>query len=209
MLTVIGDVHGKFEAYHELTKRNKYTFQLGDFGYSNTLQKFSLLVDPIYHKFGQGNHDQHDQLKYTKGFIGRYGSFSHGISFFWVGGAYSIDMHLRTVNQRKGEPPTWFPEEQLSFVESQLCFDEYLREKPEVVISHECPNFVNIGDPMMTAAFGLPSNFASYTAQFLTSLFRVHKPEMWIFGHHHRSWTKKIDGCEFRCLNELETINVF
>jgi len=39
-------------------------------------------------------------------------------------------------------------------------------------------------------------------------LWGIHKPDLWIFGHFHNSWTQTIQGTEFRCLAELETFNL-
>jgi hypothetical protein len=39
-------------------------------------------------------------------------------------------------------------------------------------------------------------------------MFVVHKPEYWIFGHHHKKVEKEIDGTIFIGLDELKYGNI-
>jgi predicted phosphodiesterase len=48
----------------------------------------------------------------------------------------------------------------------------------------------------------------SRTAQLLDAMLEIHRPQTWIFGHHHNSETLNDKGCLFRCLNELETFEL-
>lgn len=48
----------------------------------------------------------------------------------------------------------------------------------------------------------------SQTRTMLQKMFEEHKPELWIFGHHHKSKDEVINGTRFICLDELETFEI-
>lgn len=80
---------------------------------------------------------------------------------------------------------------------------EYEKLKPDMIVSHDCPNFVlphlrDDGDRM----------YGTGTRCTLDAMYNIHKPKLHIFGHHHKSFRKVIDGTEFIGLNELETIEI-
>ncbi len=46
------------------------------------------------------------------------------------------------------------------------------------------------------------------TMQALGAMFENHQPDLWIFGHWHRSAGAVVDGKRFQCLGELRTCSV-
>ena len=48
----------------------------------------------------------------------------------------------------------------------------------------------------------------SATASLLQAMLDLHRPEAWIFGHHHVSRDFYLKKTRFRCLAELETLKV-
>lgn len=199
MITLIGDLHGKYERYHRIIRqkdRFPYTVQLGDFGFNyDTLKN----VDPKNHVFIGGNHDNYDKVDNIPNYLGDFGytvNFN-GIDFFYYRGAYSIDRQYRTVGI------DWWEKEQNNIETFMEARELYRSIKPDVVLTHDCPEIL--------VAYLLPAGAKIYqntTSWALQELFNVHQPKLWIFGHWHRSWSMSLNGTEFRCLNELETYNL-
>ncbi len=48
----------------------------------------------------------------------------------------------------------------------------------------------------------------SRTMQALNAMFELHRPDLWFFGHWHRSAGAVIDGTRFQCLGELRCCSV-
>ncbi len=205
MLRVVGDVHAKVEGYIFLVCGANNSVQIGDMGFKKTylelLQyKNNALLDFNFddHKFFCGNHDSQDDLDILGSFyLGRYGNANVGnTDFFYVSGALSIDKHLRT------EDKSWWRNEELNYQQAIDCFDLYVKTKPSIVLSHDCPQQALEG--MISHHF----DDKSLTRNLLTNMFDAHQPRLWVFGHHHqcREWTLK--NCKFICLNELEFIDI-
>lgn len=218
-MLVIGDVHGKYNDYYNLVKDARSSFQIGDFGFGQAWQSLSYSdLDVEMHCVGQGNHDPHDVLdEFTPYWTGRYGPVKiDGHDIFWIGGALSIDIVYRVadwVNNGRNFK-SWWPNEQLSYAEMEDCKKKWKNKKPQVVFSHTAPESIilhhfngNKGANIMEA-YGWGSDYTDMTSQFLEHLWGIHKPDLWVFGHFHRSWTQTIKGTEFRCLAELETFNL-
>lgn len=194
MITLIGDVHGKYKRYHEIIRekdRNPYTIQLGDFGFTyQTLDN----VEPNRHKILGGNHDNYDRIVGYPHYLGDYGFASlNNISFFYYRGAYSIDRMYRTIGI------DWWEQEQLKIEDFMKARDLYTEVKPDIVLTHDCPEEI--------IPYLLPIGSKVYqntTSWALNELFNIHQPKIWRFGHYHLSWTMKVNGTEFKCLNELE-----
>jgi hypothetical protein len=194
MITLIGDVHGKYKRYHEIIRekdRYPHTIQLGDFGFNyETLKN----VDPASHRILGGNHDNYDKVNECPNFLGDYGYESlNNISFFYYRGAYSIDKQYRTIGI------DWWPNEENNIETFMKARELYREIKPDFVITHDCPESV--------AYHILPTNSRIYqnmTGWALQELFNIHKPKYWRFGHYHSKWSMNIEGTNFRCLDELE-----
>jgi Icc-related predicted phosphoesterase len=96
---------------------------------------------------------------------------------------------------------SWWSDEELGSMESFDCYEEYVKVKPSVVVSHDAPNIVtqHLIDPKMGRLH------KTSTGSLLNSCLEAHKPLLWIFGHWHKSYDNELDGTRYVCLNELET----
>jgi Icc-related predicted phosphoesterase len=126
-----------------------------------------------------------------------------GRKIFYVSGAWSIDRAYRI------EGVSWWPDEELSVVELNNAIDLYTQEKPEIMITHDGPSPATtwiLNRFMLTSENGYreQSPAPTRTGHALSAMFEIHQPKIWIFGHWHYSWIKKIKGTVFVCLNELE-----
>jgi predicted phosphodiesterase len=194
-MLVIGDVHGHHADYLDLIDNTDYSVQVGDFGLNwDTLHQ----VDSNRHKIIAGNHDNYTVAHTFPHYFGDFGLANHGgVTFFFVRGERSVDAHLRT------EDLTWWRAEELDMATAYNALAAYEAARPDIVISHGCP-----GDVVPIFCTNPGKIQLSRTAQLLDSMLEVHRPKLWLFGHHHNSETFMERGCEFQCLNELETVTI-
>lgn len=199
-LSVIGDVHGKFDEYNAITKQCEYSIQLGDMGWHYE----KIKVDIEKHLFFGGNHENYHT--YHKYGIGEYGNVNHGgVDFFYVRGAFSIDF------QYQRQTNSWFECEELSYAQGMDCIRHYTASRPNIVITHTCPSSISklVGSPLILHRFGFdPDTFTTHTGRLLQAMLESWRPELWIFGHFHKSWSKTVGGTKFICLNELEKVEL-
>ena len=197
-LRIIGDVHGEYKSYVEIAQESQYSIQLGDMGFDYSYLEH---LNSDYHKVIAGNHDNYtensrgDFVKQTSHFLGDFGEYTipdFGKIFF-VRGGNSIDKHFRT------EGLDWWRREELNMDELFNAQELYNKRKPNFVITHECPAFLLDEVATMDSKVIKPSK----TALFFDTLFDNHRPDWWIFGHHHRKYQKTHNGCRFFCLPEL------
>ena len=194
-ITLIGDVHGKYEHYHKIvrqTERHPYTLQIGDFGFKyDTLKN----VDSTRHLILPGNHDHYDTCYNHPHFLGDYGYTSlNRIDFFYYRGAYSIDRQYRTIGI------DWWENEQVNIDQFMKARELYRNIKPEVMITHDCPQ--DIALQMLEPGQRVYENITSWALQ---ELYNIHQPKLWFYGHWHRSVKIQHGNTQFVCLNELET----
>jgi len=197
----IGDIHGKYDEYFSIIKNLKKSIQLGDFGlgFKPTLESWDK-----QHQFIRGNHDSPKECKKHPNYLGDYG-YKNGV--FYISGAYSIDYkyrwHYEAVNNKK----VWWEDEQLSEKTMEKVLALYKKTKPKIVISHDCPSEIRKKLPGMNAKN--KHKFKNRTSDgLLSTLFMIHKPKVWVFGHYHCSFDKVVKNTRFICLDELETIEV-
>lgn len=200
---IVGDVHGKMKSYINLVKDIPYSVQVGDMGfYYNDLAK----LEYDRHKFFPDNHDHHEHLSQEgvlPHYLGRYGNRElNGVKFFVVGGGHSIDQKFRTFGK------DYWRNEELDGREIAECIRLYQEDKPDIVLSHECPTFISdiIGEPGILRDFGYDDGWHSYTAQLLTELYKIHKPKLWCFGHYHKRHDLYWEKTRFVCLEELGVV---
>jgi hypothetical protein len=230
---IVGDVHGHYQEYLETIQLANYSLQLGDLGFNYEPLVKSGKWDPNTHKFLPGNHDNYsikevfdiDPLSakvldpyskyvvvdgkvytYTRlpnNFIGNYGVWQvpktlpegkNGDSIFFVRGAWSIDFAYRTVGL-----DIWDNEE-LTQDELERALKMYAEVKPSFVVTHTCPQLF---ERHLELTGGYGRLIKTRTGLALQQMFDIHKPKLWVFGHHHQELDKVIDGCRFVCLPEL------
>lgn len=173
-LRIIGDVHGKIDWYKRIISEVTHSVQLGDMGFASHYERLKD-VDSTKHVFVPGTHDEYPNLPSHA--LGRYGVKElNGVRFFFIAGAESIDRLWRK------EGKEWWPEEELSPSEVKEALELYIKTRPNIVVSHDCPSSVL---PLVkTLPIELP---VSRTQRFLQEMWEAHPPEYWFFGHRHRS----------------------
>ena len=196
-MLIIGDVHAKTEQYKQLLHKFNYpdSIQLGDFGFKAEHDWFLKNIfdpqDTSKHRILFGNHDYLPYVEKDYSLKNWSYFLIEKKSVFTIRGANSVDRNRRT------QGLDWFENEQLTYAQMQECIDTYARCRPKIVLSHDCPKQISY------ELFNVDDN--SCTSQGLQQIFEIHKPELWIFGHHHKFVEKVIDGTKFVCLGELQT----
>ena len=203
-MLLIGDIHGKWEEYSKALEiyMPERSVQLGDFGIGfpnegeDRLEQVRYAMDNFGgdNRYIRGNHDNPASCVADPRWI-HDATFEEDTGIFYLGGAWSIDHAWRTEGQ------TWWPDEELSMDALYSAIDVYEAAKPRVVLTHECPE-----DIIGYMCPWYRREFASRTRDALGSMWSIYKPEKWGFGHWHSSVQRTVDGCQFTCLNELETM---
>lgn len=195
MISFIGDVHGKVDSYAKIVRKAEYSVQVGDFGFHKQWRWLaSSGLNPSNHKVLRGNHDVPPSVFPSAYCLGDYGSFTlGGISFFAVRGAHSIDQQYRT------EGLDWWREEQLNYIGQASAFAAYEKARPSIVVTHECPAYLK----MMLCGQAYDA-----TSQLLDQMWELHRPSVWIHGHHHKSQRLTLLDTTFVSLAELEVFQL-
>ena len=167
---------------------------LGDMGFS--YKRFAAAPQTELMLVG-GNHDNYSALLGTDSppcYLGDFGPVPGSSSAFFVRGARSTDREARM------EGVDWWREEELESDAMGAALAAYEAMRPAVVLSHDCPEsilpHVLCGDRGMRSA----------TGALLEAMLRVHRPEVWYFGHHHRPLLMKEKSTYFRCLESCEIL---
>ena len=196
MFRIMGDVHGHLDFYTALVKDVDFSVQLGDMGFD--YKKLIDRLDPTKHRFVPGNHDNYDNLP-PHAFQSDWGQVTMGgLDFFYIRGAYSVDKMYRIPHR------SWWPQEEMEYRSAQQLIETVETLQPNIILSHDCP-FVCYREGVLTNNYKIDPSF---TTQMLSAVWEVCKPELWVFGHHHNDWTKKIEDTQFICLNELSYLDV-
>jgi hypothetical protein len=199
----IGDVHGYYKRYRNVIRPVKNSIQVGDMGVGfYNIKAHRYYANPPYdsmtrgnHRFIRGNHDNPEVCRNQSQWI-KDGHYEDGMMF--IGGALSIDKHLRN------EGADWWADEELSVNELYALTDKYIEAKPEIMVTHDCPE--NIARVLFHTS--MKHDYPSRTRQAFEGMFYHHKPKYWIFGHWHMSSNFEIEGTRFICLNEMEYIDL-
>lgn len=200
---LIGDVHGKVTTYMQRIHKFDATIQVGDFGFMTDWQKIARKkVNSEYHKIVPGNHEDYNFLlnegsPYSLGHFGT--EYFHGLNFFFVRGAYSIDEDMRIIGI------SWWQEEQITYIQQEKALTEYIDTKPDIVITHTLPYDV------VDNIFPYMGSIRCSTTSLFQEMFSVHKPKLWVCGHFHpiKVLMKDILGTKFIILPELGTITYY
>jgi hypothetical protein len=211
MITIIGDVHGKFGEYYKIASNHEYTVQLGDFGFSSAWNLLGYSdLSPDNHKVLGGNHEDYDCCIHSTHYLGDFGPRTlNEIPYFVVRGGLSIDRVYRVGEELSGGPKTWWSQEELNFIEMGNAMDSYRQAKPDIVISHAGPAFLI--DRLIKGDltnYKFHKEFRENTSLLFNRLFSIYRPKVWVFGHYHINFDEVIDGTRFVCLAELQTVQL-
>jgi len=186
-IRLLGDVHADYRTWLGLTDDCEASIQLGDFG-------IGFAEPPPWrpnHVFIRGNHDNPELCKKREDYL------PSGVlcgNIFPIGGAFSIDQHLRT------EGVDWWRDEEHSYAELNDLIDKVVELKPAIIVSHAAPSSV------VRYLFGFEAQ--SRTEQALQRIFEIHQPKVWAFAHYHIHRIKTICGTNFVALNEHQAVDL-
>ena len=184
----IGDIHGKIGQYLTLCDGAERSIQVGDFGYGFV----DVPAIPLQHRFIRGNHDSPLACRQSPNWIPD-GVIENGVMY--IGGAWSIDRDFRV------EGVSWWRDEECDTHFFYKAYDIVAEHKPKVMVTHDCPQSV------VSTLFGRAA-IHTRTQQALDSIWQLHKPKYWIFGHWHTNVVMQIMGTTFICLDELSYIDI-
>lgn len=210
MIRVIGDVHGKFDAYEQIANESEYSVCLGDFGFSSAWNKLNYSwLSSDKHKIIGGNHEDYDLAPRSNHYLGDYGEFTlNGVKFFFVRGGISIDRTNRLLTEYSTGQKTYWSQEELNLSEMLDCIRLYTLSKPDIVMSHvPAASFSNVmtgGDDSILSRFKFHNGFKENHQLLGDELLKIHRPKMWFSAHFHTSFRTEIEGTEFISLAELE-----
>lgn len=220
MIRFIGDIHGKWLRYADLIYPGTESVQVGDFGWGFTDHNTYVIEDaearramhPLdrrtppemavefamslgKHRYIRGNHDNPAACLRSKYWI------PDGLvenNTMYVGGAYSIDRDWRI------EGYDWWCDEELSMTQLEQIINLYEIAQPEIMVTHDCP------DGVAHALFDFYAKFeaGSRTRQAFDTMFEIHQPKLWLFGHWHEPRDEVINGTRFVCIPELCYIDI-
>lgn len=107
------------------------------------------------------------------------------VTFMGMGGAYSIDRRLRTLGY------DWFVEEEIT---TEQCVRAMDRGPVDVLISHDCPQRVNLKEYVPWYR----QEPASYmNRRLLDNIVDQNKPKLVVHGHYHAPYREKIGDTQF------------
>ena len=208
-MRIIGDVHGKIEGYKKIIAECDESIQIGDMSYDYSV--FDAGEIDYNHKFFMGNHDNWKWSPYHSP-SNCLNIFGNHRGYHYISGAQSIDWELRYRDFLLGGKQSFLNDEEPAIEYGSKILQSYKQCKDEIIVmlSHDCPSRVveYVSSSDILPKFGFARNYTSATQILLDECFKVHKPKLWIFGHHHRNRMFKYDDTLFICLAELSYVDV-
>ena len=214
---IVGDIHGGFNEYSFYTLgvgRTRHmddpvppdrSIQVGDFGIGFYSPYWHDSVNDWMkahtgHRFIRGNHDSPAMCRTMAGYI-EDGTIEGDVMY--VGGAWSIDYAMRT------EGRDWWRDEEISIYRFNEIIADYIKAKPRVMITHDCPTEV-AWDMFISKGLSLAGShqIKTRTGEALQQMWELHQPELWFFGHWHQTKRFESKGTTFMCLGEFDYIDV-
>jgi DNA repair exonuclease SbcCD nuclease subunit len=169
------------------------SIQLGDMGVGfGDYKNNPLPVFSFNHKWIRGNHDNPSICKKHPNYMGDYG-YDEGSGIFFLSGGFSVDHLMRE------EGLNWWKDEELNSLHLNNAIKLYKEKTPKVVVSHECPTEVKYH----VLTNDMKGEIVSNTEAVLQAMLDIHRPNYWIFGHHHNKVEVNIEGTQFVCLDEM------
>ena len=198
-LALVGDLHGNTDALYRARETGHTIIQVGDVG-------FGFRPTGVFDEaFGEvatcirGNHDD-PAIAASRPYCRPDGSYDDALDAFFLGGAWSIDWHMRTPGV------SWWPEEQVSSKDMPGIQAAYLAARPSLVVTHDAPGVATYLGLMRGGVIPGNTHYLTDTGEFLQDLFEVHQPRHWVFGHYHRSTSFTLNGTTFHCVGEQDVL---
>lgn len=205
-IRIIGDIHGDIDCYNHTISKCDYSVQLGDLGFD-----YSKIKENPHHKILKGNHDNYDME--CPNDLGDFGVCNlNNIKFFFLRGAFSIDYKARIDYEAHYKKKVWWSQEELTQKQLYDAYDLYEKVMPDIVITHEAPDFVvkNLTNPETLEAFNFdPKTFNTNTQLALESMWELHQPLLWFFGHYHTNWEWVTKTTVFCCIDERNYVDLY
>jgi hypothetical protein len=208
----IGDIHGKFEEYRVIAEGADASIQVGDYGAGYRTENGAKFDDVARvwqwehpkHRFIRGNHDNPEECELMRNWIpdGTIEVTDAGTKIMYIGGAWSID------RARNIPGVSWWEDEECSIYMLECFIDEATKERPDVMITHDCPDSVSTKLFFEPPRKGLFPKRNTRTGQGLEALFAAYQPKLWVFGHWHFFAESVINGTQFVCLPELAYMDI-
>lgn len=211
----IGDTHGKDDAYLSVIKDCEKSIQVGDFGIGfpeGNPYKAERIANKLAkgmgsgNRFIRGNHDNPDACKNHANYIsdGTLETLPNGKKIMYIGGALSIDGPDFMPGYRT-EGKNWWADEELSDKDLSLLVGTYFTHKPDIMITHECPEQIA---QHIFARTMIKDKYYSRTRRAFDVMLNEHRPSLWVFGHWHQNKDINSFGTRFICLDELSYIDI-
>lgn len=194
----VGDIHADWkrldEIFQEDTEPDMPIVQVGDLGLGfppmiNVATGLPFPPEPKEFperfRFIRGNHDNPETCRTFPNYLGDSG-YNDTLDLFFISGARSHDIDLRTPGL------DWWRDEELSILALDALVADYVHALPSVVVSHTCP--------LLLARLLVDSEPDGRTERVMDILFKIHQPDLWIFGHWHRDMKTKVGKTHFVCL---------
>lgn len=219
-LLVVGDIHGDFpELVWNVTERLGITdttvILAGDcgIGFDNSLEstydrklKGRLSESRITLLCVRGNHDDPKYFKEGELIdlphlktIPDYTHLTWGDRKICViGGGVSVDREWR-LSQKK---TCWWPDERIERTSELLLGHE------DIVVSHMAPLCIG---PVSIRGEGVSHEVWSANVtdrEYLTTVLKETRPNLWIFGHYHKSTSGDFEDCLWRGLDIQEIYEI-
>ena len=198
----IGDCHSQYKTYHYIL--NKMLFKRGRKGADCSIQLGDMGVGFIgwnenifknigtEHKFIRGNHDNPGECENVPNYMGDFG-FIEKQNLFYVSGGLSLDKKYRILGF------SWWNNEEFSYKQAIDCIELYQKSRPRIMISHECPTEIKY----LSLMDRYNNDIISNTEKLLQNLLEIHRPDIWIFGHHHRRIKRQYKNTTFVGLDQI------
>lgn len=202
----VGDIHGDYMSHLRIVDGTPESVQVGDWGFGFGTRGAADFIDmfldetPGNHRMIRGNHDDPAEALKSKHFIPDGTVETIGdYKVMYVGGALSIDRMWRT------EGRDYWSDEELSKERMGEMINIYAREKPDVMVCHECPEAI---PHFIKPDEYNPNQWPSRTRWMFEHMRSFHAPKLWVFGHWHARLDLTHQGTRFILLNINQAIDV-
>lgn len=209
LICFIGDQHKDLLNLKHLIKYTEYKYspdlyiQLGDFGLLYDYREYLDNCNELFKKinkqliFIDGNHEDHsylqqlkDDFTYIRSNIqyAKRGAILtiNNKNILFVGGAFSIDRHLRKLNV------DYYNEELLSEKEYKYIMNKIENKYFDIMVSHDTPSIFFQHNRSSVYKTKEDEKISMQHRKYLTNIFIKSKAKINIHGHYHKQFIDKL-----------------